>query len=385
MPEFFLLFLFSVISSFILISGFISIPGALAEHENTSPQVHSSKTLGCLLPLSGKYRIVGEKALQGILTAAESAPGGGEYHVVVKDIGDSEAKLKSALSSLTKIGDLSFIIGPIPSKFIPAVSPKVNNEKIPTVVFPVSESESEGGPYIIKFYYPLEEQARVLASYAVRELGVRSYAVLYPDTSLGKRMKDEFIKSLRANGGNTVYVGSYDSKERDIEKEVVWIASERPEGVFIADGSSASAEVIIQLKKKGGLSDVLFLGPSTWDGSLFLDLAGEEIDGFVYRAIFTDFFYYGSGEWDGFLTRFERKFDKPPSYLEYQSYLATRLVLSVDSAGGSGKDLIKRLTALRNDPGYIVKKERNGSIQISPRYLILSVSDGELSEITRVR
>jgi len=379
LPKLLLLFLFSVMTNFVF------IPEISAEAENASPLIYSSKTFGCLLPLSGKYKIIGDKALRGILTAAESMPGGGEYRIVVKDIGDSEAKLRSALISLAKIEGLSFIIGPLPSKFIPIVSPKVNNEKIPTVVFPISDNESSGGPYIIKFYYPVEEQARVLASYAVKELGVSSYAVLYPDTSLGKRMKDEFIKSLRASGGNTVYEGSYDSKERDIEEEVMWIASERPEGVFIAGGSSASAEIILQLKKKGGLSDILFLGPSTWNGSLFLDLAGKEIDGFVYRAIYTDFFYFGGDEWGSFLNLFERKFDKAPSFLEYQSYLATRLILSVDSNESSDKGLIQKLTALRNDPGYIVKKERNGSLQVSPRYLILSVAEGELSEITRVR
>ncbi len=379
LPEILLLFLVSVLTSHVL------IPVVQAQDDIAPSVVLSSKTFGCLLPMSGKYKIVGEKALRGILAATDSMPPGVEYRVIVKDIGDSEAMLSSALSSLTKIDDLSFIIGPLPSKFIPAVSAGVNNKKIPTLVFPISENESAGGPYIIKFYYPVEEQARVLASYAVKELGVRSYAVLYPDTSLGKRMKDEFIKSLRTNGGNTVYESSYDSKERNIEKEVMWIASEKPEGVFIADGSSASAEVIVQLKKKGGLSDVLFLGPSTWNGSLFQDLAGEEIDGFVYRAIFTDFFYYGGSDWEAFLKSFGAKVKKEPSYLEYQSYLATRLILSVDSISNPGKGLIEKLAALHGDPGYIIKKERNGSIQVSPRYLILSVADGELSEINRVR
>ena len=370
---------------FFILTGTLRIHPAYSQADSPSPQILPSKTFGCLLPLSGQYKIVGEKVLEGILAAAESMPPGGEYRIVVKDIGDSDAMLRGALASLTKIEDLSFIVGPIPSKFIPVVSPVVNSKKIPTVVFPVSEHESGGGPYVVKFYYPVEEQARVLASYAVKELGVKSYAVLYPDTSFGNRMKDEFIKSLRANGGNTVYEGSYDAKDRDLEEEVMWIASEKPEGIFIADGASASSEIIIQLKKKGGLSDILFLGPSTWNGQLFLELTGEEIDGFVYRAIFTDFFYYSGDEWEGFLERFRDKFKKEPSFLEYQSYLATKLVLSVASLDVTGKGLVQKLAALGNDPDYMVKRERNGSVRISPRYLILSVADGELSEINVVR
>ena len=352
--------------------------------ESPSPAL-PVKTLGCLLPLSGKYRELGEKALQGILAAAESMPPGAEYRVVVKDIGESGAKLSSALKSLTNISGLSFIVGPIPSVFLPAVSPVVNNDKIPALVFPVSEAGSPGGPYVIKFYYPLEEQARVLARYSVQELGVKSYAVLYPDTSLGKRMKDEFITALRKNGGNTVYEGSYDRAERELGEEALWIASKKPEGIFIADGSSASAEIIVELKKNSGLEDVLFLGPSTWNGSLFRELAGNEIDGFVYRAVFTDFFNYGGPKWDSFMKRFEEKFNKSPSYLEYQSYLATKLMLSVDSIDAPGKDLMQKLSALRTDPDYVVKKEADGSIRISPRYLILSIEDGELSELSSVR
>ena len=377
-------FKLSLLIFLIILQSFALIPETRAQVDTSPHPVIGSKTFGCLLPLSGKYKIVGEKALQGILTAAESMPPGVEYRVVVKDIGDSEAKLKSALRDLTNIDDLSFIVGPIPSTFIPAVSATVNSMKIPTLVFPISESESAGGPYVVKFYYPLEEQARMLATYAVKELGVRTYAVLYPDTKLGKRMKDEFIKSLRASGGNTVYESSYNNKERDIEEEVLWIASENPQGVFIADGSSASAEIIVQLKQKGGLSDILFLGPSTWNGSLFKELAGEQIDGFVYRAVFTDYFYYSGSEWEDFAGRFNDQFENKPSFLEYQSYLATRLMLSLDSIDAPGKDLLKKLMALNGDPGYSVKKDRSGSIQISPRYLILSVSDGELSEINRV-
>lgn len=371
---------------FTFLTGSVLAPGVSAIENGPQESEPGGKTFGCLLPLSGKYKLVGEKALRGVLAAAEAMAAGNRYRIVVKDIGDSEATLKRALGSLMEIEDLSFIVGPIPSKFISAVSPSVNTKKIPTVVFPISEGESAGGPYIIKFYYPLEEQARVLAAYAVKELGVDSFAVLYPDTSLGVGMKDEFVKSLRAKGGNIVYEGSYDSEKRDIEDEVKWIASSRPEGVFIADGAGASAQIIVQLKKTGGLSDVLFLGPSTWNGSLFLDLVGSYIDGFVYRAVFTDFFFYGSPEWIAFSKRHENQFDSTPSSLEYQTYLSVRLLLSaVDKDDVSGAGLIDKLLSLQNDGGYLVKKEKSGSLQISPRYLILSLAKGELSEIMRVK
>ena len=104
------------------------------------------------------------------------------------------------------------------------------------------------------------------------------------------------------------------------------------------------------------------------------------------RALFTDFFFYGSPEWAVFSKQHESLFDKAPSFLEYQTYLAVRLLLSIASEEGvSGKGLIDKLLNLQNDPGFRVKKDKSGSLQISPRYLILSVAKGELSEIMRVQ
>jgi hypothetical protein len=65
-------------------------------------------TFGCLLPLTGEYRVLGDRALKGVLAAAESGHSGIQYRVVVKDIGDNEKRLAASLDELLNTPGLSF-------------------------------------------------------------------------------------------------------------------------------------------------------------------------------------------------------------------------------------------------------------------------------------
>lgn len=350
-----------------------------------APAPQKVVTFGCLLPLTGRYSVLGQEALKGILAAAGSGTAGVQYRVIVKDFGDSDRQLALSLDELLKTPDLSFIIGPVPSRYIRTVSQKVNSKKVPSVVFPVSEGEGPGGPYIIKYYYPLEEQVRVLSEYAVRALGVKRFAVLYPGTPFGGMLKDLFAADAAENGGKLVYEGSYDPESRDISKEIDWIRSTAPDAVFIPDGAASSAELILRLKREGKLRDVLFLGPSTWNSPLFLSLIGHEIDGFVYRAIFTDVFFYGDADWGEFSASARGNTDEKPDIFGYQVYRAVKLMLSLGIEPGRGETTADILKPVKNDPSYNIVVDENGSYRVSPRYRILSVSGGELIDIINVK
>lgn len=194
---------------------------------------------------------------------------------MVKDIGDSAKGLKTALEELLRTPCLTFIVGLIPSKFIGSASTRVNSERIPSLVFPISEDENTGGPYFIKFYYPLEERAKVISRYVARELGLRTFAVLYPKTELGIRMKKVFASGVKEYGGRLVYEGSYDPESRDIYGELDCITSIEPEAIFIPDGAAESAELIMRLKRGGKIRDVLFLGLSTLNSPPVFETHGE--------------------------------------------------------------------------------------------------------------
>ncbi|HML95998.1 MAG TPA: ABC transporter substrate-binding protein [Thermodesulfobacteriota bacterium] len=355
-------------------------PGAAAD---TGLPPGGETSVGCLLPLSGKYAPVGERALKGILTAAAQGPDG--YRLIVKDIGSEGQNLASALDELLAVPGLSFIIGPIPSSYAAAAA-RAGRAKVPMIIFPASESESRGGPYVVEFFYPLEEQAKVLSSYAARDLGARAFGILYPETPAGRELAALFREAATGSGGKIVYEKGYPPGAADLSGEAEWIASIKPDAMFIPDGASVSAEIILRLKQNPRLSDVLFLGPATWNSPLFLKLAGGGIDGFVYRAVYTDFFHFGDGGWLRFGKDFETQHGEKPGSFEYLIYGGVSLMLkAADGGGGDGRSFLESLEKLASSPEYRVKRDKAGSLRISPLPRILSVSRGEIIEIMKVR
>ena len=341
--------------------------------------------MGCLLPLSGKYKPVGDKALRAILTAAGQGPFPGGYKIIVKDIGSDGRNLTAALSELLAVNGLSFIIGPVPSGYAGAGVGEAGQKNVPMIVFPVSESESWGGPYVVKFFYSLEEQTKAISSYAARELGARTFGVLYPETETGRDLANLFKEAATNSGGRIVYEKGYPPGNRDLSGETEWIASINPDSIFIPDGAAASAELILRLKQNPRLSDVLFLGPATWNSPSFLKLAGGQIDGFVYRAVYTDFFHFGDGGWARFSEDFETQHGEPPGSFEYQVYSGVSLMLKAAGEGGDGEAFLKALSALASSSEYTSKRDKTGSLQISPLPRILSVSRGEIIDIMKVK
>ena len=360
-------------------------PASPPAANDAAPSPSGEIPVGCLLPLSGKYKHVGDKALKAILSAAGHGPSPGGYKIIVKDIGSDGQNLPAALGELLAVNGLSFVIGPIPSGYAAPVAGEIDKMKVPVIVFPVSESESYGGPYVVKFFYSLEEQTKALSSYAARELGARTFGVLYPETATGRELAKLFGEAATGSGGKIVYEKGYPPGDRDLSGETEWIASINPDSIFIPDGAAASAELILRLKQNPRLSGVLFLGPATWNSPSFLKLAGGQIDGFVYRAVYTDFFHFGDGGWARFSRDFEAEHGEKPGSFEYQVYSGVSLMLRAAGEGREGEALLKALNALASSPEYTSKRDNTGSLQISPRPRILSVSRGEIIDIMKVK
>lgn len=342
------------------------------------PEKVGTKTVGCLLPLSGEYELIGKKALKGILTAAGVFQSDNDFQIAVMDY-DSQnpERNRRALEEMVTKDGASAVIGPILSSSIREINESIKSLGIPTVVFPLSEDISDGNPYLIKFSYSLEKQALVLANYAVQDAKIKTIGILYPKTRLGELSKEAFIKSVREYGGNIIYIGSYDPGSLDISGEIEWIKSRRLDAIFIPDSATHSAQLITRLRQEDSLRDLIFLGLNTWNSETFLKAVGTGTEG----VIFTDFFFPGSEGWIDFNTKFRSAFGEEPGFLEYQVYEATSLVLQILKNPIQKREDIKERLLSFNSPLFDIKENVDGSLTISPKPLILTLNDGEVVRV----
>jgi len=342
-----------------------------------------SDTIGCLLPLSGRYAPLGEKALKGILTAAgafQYRPRD-EFKIVVKDVGEGVGQEVRALQDMVLEDGVAFVIGPILADSVKDIDYIVKALKVPTLVFPISEEYyTVKNPYLIRFFYPPRKQARALAEYALQTLGVNTFSILYPRTEVGEAFKDSFYRALIDLGGGMVSWIYYEPGVPNLSAEVRQIKLRNPQAVFIPDGASSSGEVISKLVQEG-LTNVTFLGPSSWNSPAFLGSARENAEG----VIFTDYFYPKSEEWRLFSRQFRSTFgvEEEPGFLEFQTYEATNFIIKILRTPVQSRDeIMERILKIKNNPIFEVEQNQVGSLDITPRPLILTVKNGE---IVRVR
>lgn len=339
--------------------------------------------IGCILNLTGKYEMIGINALKGVITAIDNLWPDFSYEILVHDIGKDNKNLRDIIKNMVLVDKVLFIVGPIPITDDSDIANVINGLKVPTVIFPITDKDSLKSKYLIKYIYPIENQVKELVEYSRFRMGIRRFGVLYPNTPLGNFFKNSFLSSVNRLGGQIVYEGSYDPLIRDMSVETEWIKSIEPEAVFIPDTASNSAEIIIKIKGERNISNILFLGPNTWNSNSFLKNAGDLFDGVIFKTIFSDFFYPGSERWLKFYRNYYNLFAIEAGHIEFQVYEAVRILLStlIDSDEISGDVILERIKMVDDNSAYQIESDKTGGISIIPGSFLLTIKNNRFIKL----
>ncbi len=171
-------------------------------------------TIGCLLPLSGKYQIFGQRALLGIQLAIQdlSKTHGRDFNVIIKDTQSNPERAAECVDELNQEKVMG-IIGPILT--IQTAGARAENLGIPLIALAQKSQFPLQGDYLFSNFITPEMQVQSLASYVFLELGIKKVAILYPNERYGKRYMELFWDVADEFNGEIVGVESYDGKKTD--------------------------------------------------------------------------------------------------------------------------------------------------------------------------
>jgi branched-chain amino acid transport system substrate-binding protein len=392
-------------------------------------------TLGVVLPLTGSLASYGEETLLGVLLAAgifdDTAPGAeSRVRVLVRDSGGSPTAAARAVHSLADVAGLLAIVGPLLAEEAEAAAEAAEDEGVPLITLTQHEAVARDRPHVIRLGSSPPLQAAVLADYALRELGARRFAILYPRDSYGLAMRGVFWDDVEAGGGSVVGVAAYDPEATDFAQPIRHIigyeflsAAERgalaerkkllkranrmppdraaelraeaakitgPRGsplppfvdfdaLFIPD-SYENAALIAPHLAFHEVRGVRLLGPSGWNHPDLVKIGDKHVNG----AIFTGDFYAESSYpfVIDFVRRFRERFDAEPSFLAAQGFDAASLFL-VQLAHGyrTREEVVSGLLATHAYPGVsgITSVRRDGNAVKRP--YLLGVSQGRIVSI----
>jgi branched-chain amino acid transport system substrate-binding protein len=307
-------------------SYWVSIGRKLLERIHEEMSV-SPGVVGCLLPLSGPFAIYGEAVLNGIGLGIWDDRGQGQgldLEVVIKDTCGDPEKAVTALEEMVNKNKVVAVIGPLSSKTASPAAKRAQELGVPIITLTQKEGITQQGDMVFRNFLTPSMEVKRLLDMAVDEMGIKRFAILYPDNPYGHFLVNLFWEGLEERGAQVTAVELYDPdqtdfavqikkmtglyytrpntltqklvEQRTLEEEESELDSEDPEpiidfeAVFIPDNFQRVAMIAPQLAYHDVL-DVLLVGTSLWQSQQLVDIAAD----YVQDAIFPSGFFGGSG------------------------------------------------------------------------------------------
>ena len=361
---------------------------------------YNKNLIGCIIPLSGKYAQFGEWVKNGILTAVNQKGGevfGKRVELVFKDSEGSPDKSADAIQELAENDKPIAIIGPIRSVSVKASVEAVNEFKIP-LISPTADDEDivNLSPYIFRNAVTPKMQGEAMALYSFNKLGMKNFAIIYPENFYGRNLTKYFTAKINELGGTIIGEESYSPDENDFQEQASKIKEKQDtiapiEGIYLPGFFDKVALIIPHIYFQG-IQGIRFLGSNGWDSNTGgADGASKKIIEMVEKksnlegAVFTDGFYADSKrpEVQEFVKAYKEAFDSTPNFYAAQSYDAACILINLLKSGAITREAIKQgLASLKNFNGVSGITTMLSSGDSEKKLSFIRITNGDFEEIT---
>jgi len=163
------------------------------------------RTVGVLLPLTGKYKAFGEAVMRGIRLGLK----GSDVELVVKDTQGDGTRSATAVEELVFNDGAVAAIGPLFIEDSKRAALVAQDLGLPLLTLTRSEDVTDIGPFVFRNMLTYSAQTQALVDWASKVMGYKSFAVLYPNTPYGVEMTNDFWDQVLAQGGAVRGAESY--------------------------------------------------------------------------------------------------------------------------------------------------------------------------------
>lgn len=338
------------------------------------------RTIGVLLPLSGKFAKFGRMCLNSILMAHgvfEEMPERAEANglrIVIRDSGESAESATEKFEELVKDEGVIAVIGPLLSKQFPVIARKAQEFGVPLISLSQRLEEGELGSYIFPVALSPNQQVQTIVSQAVNQAGFKRFAILAPSDSFGDQYVNLFWDAVEKSGGRIMGIERFEPKSTDFRDEVKrllgldYLGARKIEmedlerrkekygatlkvkgklrqrmlkeydpkpvvdfdALFIPD-DPATVGQIAPAFAVAGVENLPLLGINTWNTVDIVQRAGK----YLQRSLFVDGFFANSQSDKSvkFMQDFTKNFHSIPGTIEVQAYDGASILIEALKEG----------------------------------------------------
>lgn len=358
-----------------------------------------ARTIGVVLPLSGKQAAIGYKALRGVQLGLGIYGGNGSnLRLAVIDSEGNPNTAKRAIERLVTEDNVIGIIGGLLSRTASVEALQAHEFDVPTILLSQKAGLTQTGDSIFRNAVTSQMQVRHLVDVAMGQFGYRNFAVMFPNDAYGVEFSNLFWDEVKARGGQITAAQTYDPKETDFrghvqrlvglfyqedradeyqrrlralaEKQVRRSSRQDSQSVedvlppiidfdalFIPDSARAVGQIAPMLAYNN-VNNVKLIGTNLWNSPSFVSRGERFVDG----ALFVDAYLASDPGFQNseFVSRFKRTFKDEPGLIEIQAYDSALVLRQLLAEGERTRVGLKdRLKELQNFPGAI------GSLSVS--------------------
>jgi ABC-type branched-subunit amino acid transport system substrate-binding protein len=368
----------------LLFSGFL-----FSDNEN-----NSKKTVGVILPLSGKFKPYGLKLLKGVELASNIYSGEGSQKIeyIIRDYGSDETRLADIIEDMERNNNVIAILGPMGTQACKSAL----KYGIPTFIYSKENLVPQDGSCCYGNYLTIGTQVSTLLKTA-RNQGIKRFALLSPSDAFGKTFRDVFIRTAPEYNIEVVFSQVYAEDTKDfstvvklfrdtmkryrkpVKQKTLITQMPAVEAVMIPD-TATNASTIAAYFPYYGIKDIRLFGTDLWDTPDFIRLGGKNIE----EACFVSGFYAESSSIRvrDFVSTFSATFDASPGVWEASAYDTTCIIRQmIEKGANSRNELNEAISSLKDYQGAtgVISFYSDGSTR--REITVLTVRDGSIIEV----
>ena len=382
-----------------------------------SRQKVDSRTIGVVLPLSGKQAATGYKSLRGVqlgLGIYGKVPSGLRLAVIDSE-GNPDVARRAVERLVIEDGAIA-IIGGLLSKTASAEAAKAQELGVPAIMLSQKAGVTQAGDAVFRNAFTSQMQVQRLVEIAMGELKMSRFAILFPNDAYGVEYSNLFWDEVSARGGSIVGAQPYDPKARDFRQYVQRLAgvfyledrweeyrtalrkwqqknpkrSLRNTGPTFEDlvGPAADFDAVFVPDKADAIRliapalplydlRVRLLGTNLWNRAELVEHKNRDIE----RAIFVDSLSGSDTAMQNseFNSNFRAIFGEEPGTFELQAYDSGLILRQIVSGGESTRlGVMRRLADLKDFPGGLGKLSATPNREIKRPMVGLTIRDGKI-------
>jgi branched-chain amino acid transport system substrate-binding protein len=376
-----------------------------------------SKTIGVVLPLTGKNAAIGQKALRGVQMGLGLNSAASGFRLAVMDSEGNPDNARRGVERLVKEDNAIAIVGSLLSKTAPAVAAKADELGVPTIGLSQKSGLTEIGPSVFRNALTSEMQVRYLVRTAMDDYGMKRFAIVYPNDPYGIEYTNLFWDEVLARGGTIASVQNYNPKETDFRyaiqrlvgtyyiearvdeykmrtkksaetekkksaRQESQVAEVLPpivdfDAVFIPDSAKAMGQISAFLSFEG-VKGVKLLGTNLWNTPGLAKRAGN----FANSLIFVDSYLPALSARSRFVQEYKALYNEEPSLIEIQAYDAALILRQLVVQGASTREALTReLGSLKKFPGALGTLYMTADREIERPLMALTIEKNEIAPL----